>query len=241
MIKIAVCDDQESMSEIISKKIKEQQIGETCQVDIFHTGEDVLKAMEHVRYDLYYLDIELKEGGMNGYKLAELIRERNYSAILIFLSSHDEYACKAYEVEALRFLKKPIEEEKFQEAFKKALKLLLKGRWIFSYTVNYQEKRISVREIRYLESKGRKIILHTNTGGKETFYGSLKEIQKDLEGRFFAMCHSSYLVNLEYVEGISADMICLSSGERLPISRRCKSVVHSKYTEYLFMINQGEI
>ena len=241
MIKIVVCEDQKMISDNICGKIKQQELGEICRIDTFQKGEDVLKAMECEHYDIYYLDIELEEGGMNGYKLAQKIREQSNSAILIFLSSHDEYACEAYEIDALRFLRKPIVEEKFNEAFRKAIELLSRGKQVFTYTVHYQERHILLSEIRYFESVGRKIILHTCTGETDIFYGSLKEMQKDFQEKYFVCCHTSYLINMEYVKEIGADQICLSNGEKLPISRKYKNQVREKFVKYLFMVNRRAI
>lgn len=241
MIKIAICDDQDNIRNSIYKKIKEQQFGEIYEIDMFQTGEDVLQAIEQVQYDIYYLDIELGESGIDGYKLAQAVREKDGSAILIFLSSHDEYACEAYELDVLRFLKKPVVEEKFMEAFRKALKILEKGKKIFTYTVDYKEKFRLLKEIKYFESTGRKIILHMGTGEKEIFYGSIKEVQRQLQENFFVLSHTSYLINLEYVKEIKADQICMLNGEILPMSRRYKKQVKERFTKYVFMINKEAI
>ena len=160
MIKVAVCDDLKSVGEDICKRIEKQKTEEKCMAEAFQTGEELLTAMEREDYDIYFLDIELSGGGIDGYQLAQEIRRREPAVVLIFLSGHEEYACEAFEVGALRFLRKPVVEEKFEEAFRKAVDMVLKGKQIFSYSADYKGKLIPFREIAFFEAVGRKVILH---------------------------------------------------------------------------------
>ena len=86
------------------------------------------------------MDIVFNSPGIDGYGLAKELRRRQNDAILIFLSCHEEYACEAYEVDALRFLRKPIEKHKFEEAFAKAVQVTYKRQEMFYYMSEYIEK-----------------------------------------------------------------------------------------------------
>ena len=240
MIKVAVCDDQKNVREDICEKVKKQK-KEKCMAEAFQSGEELLKAMEEEYYDIYFLDIELSKGGMDGYQLAQEIRRREPAVVLIFLSGHEEYACEAFEVGALRFLRKPVVEEKFAEAFGKAVDMALKGKQIFSYVADYKDRQIAFREIAYFETVGRKMILHKGTGEQEIFYGTLKSIQKKIQGKHFELCHKSYLINLEYVKELAGDQIVLVNGEKLPISRKHKKAIRESYTDYMIMVNREGI
>lgn len=238
MIKIAICEDQKKVGEEILEKLKAVSKGFVRAIDLYETGEQLLNSLKENKYDIYYLDIMLDDSGINGYELAKELRRKQNDAILIFLSSHEEYACEAYEVDALRFLRKPIVEEKFVEAFVKAVQVIYKRQGTFYYKSEYIEKEIQMKEIRYFESQGRKIVMNTINGKSEVFYGSLKVIQKQLEQNFFCLCHTSFLVNVACIHKITGKFIVLDNGEELPISRTYTAEIRKKYANYMFMLDE---
>lgn len=238
MIKIAVCEDQREIGQEILEKLQSVSKGYVHKIDLFETAESLLYTLEKRKYDIYYLDIMLDGSNINGYELAKELRRRQNDAILIFLSCHEEYACEAYEVDALRFLRKPIEKKKFEEAFTKAVEIIYKRQETFYYMSEYMEKEIQMKEIRYFESQGRKIVMNTVNGKNELFYGSIKSIKKQLEQNFFCMCHTSFLVNIACIQKITGKFIVLDNGEELPISRTYTAEIRKKYANYLFMLDE---
>lgn len=238
MITIAICEDHEKIRKEIRDRIWEIGKSKDYEIGLFANGEELLCSMDEKEYDIYYLDIELGKHGMNGYEVAKEVRRRQKSAILIFLSSHDEYACDAYEVGALRFLRKPIEEEKFAEAFKKVEQLLGGKNQVFSFKSDYKQKQIPLKNIIYFESSGRKIVLHLVQGKNESFYGSIRQLQKEMEHTSFCMCHTSFVVNIAYVRKLTSEQIYLDNGEHLPVSRGYKNKIKDAYMKYNFMLDQ---
>lgn len=200
----------------------------------FQTGEELLKAMEQDYYDIYFLDIELAEGSMDGYQLAQEIRRREPAVVLIFLSSHDEYACEAFEVGALRFLRKPVVEEKFAEAFGKAVDMVLAGNEDFVYKQDKVLKKVKVKEILYFSVEGKEITIKLINGEERKFKGSLKEVARKLRYHSFAQCYKSLYVQLEYVGYIGKTEIELSSGEKLPLSRKYKKTFGEANAEFIW-------
>ena len=83
----------------------------------FSSGEAFLRAKAPV--DILFLDIRL--GGMDGIETAKALRAQNSDMILIFLTGCREYALEAFDVSAFHYLLKPMEEQKFQDIFTKAL------------------------------------------------------------------------------------------------------------------------
>ena len=80
---------------------------------------------------------------------------------------------------------------------------------------------IRYRNIRYVESKYKNVILYTSQGHSYTFRGRLDEIGRQIPGAVFLRVHQSYLVNLSYVERVdkSKKSLLLTSGEELQISK----------------------
>ena len=112
-MKIAVCDDDKLLTGEIDGQLQriQQKMGISFETDIFFDGETLWEAIEkHGSYDIIYLDIEMEN--MDGITVARKIREQDPYTILLFVSSYDSYYEQLFEVEPLRFLRKPINPEK---------------------------------------------------------------------------------------------------------------------------------
>ena len=113
-IKIAFCDDEPVQLIYLEQLVKrwESQKGSRCEVTYYKSAEEMLfENPESFPFDLLLLDIELEK--MNGIALAKKIREKDDSIMLAFLSNRKEYVFEGYEVQAIRYLLKPLQEEQF--------------------------------------------------------------------------------------------------------------------------------
>lgn len=232
MYSVAILEDEKWSSEYLRDKILEYSDA-IRQVDQFDTVDAFLKCDRKVSYDIFFLDVELDSSEMNGFEIAKRIRKHNLDSVIIFVSSHEEYACEAFEIDALRFLKKPIDEDKLREALNKSSDILKKRVQMFFYKIDRKQYCIPVKKILYLESQGRKILLHTIDHKVFEFYGTMKEQKQALEAYYFEQCYKSYLVNVEYILRILGEEVCLQGEKRLPISRGYKEVIRKKYFEYV--------
>ena len=82
-------------------------------MDLYASAEEFLFKAEGASYDLLLLDIAMKE--MNGMELARKVRERDPEAVLVFVTSDPGFALEGYEVDAYRYLMKPVREDKLFE------------------------------------------------------------------------------------------------------------------------------
>lgn len=118
---IAIVDDeQKSIDEFKScvQRYFAENGGEYKIVE-FYDGKDLLEEYT-ARFDIIFLDIEMKE--MNGIRAAKKIRSVDSHTAIIFLTRMERYAIKGYEVQAIDFIVKPLEYDKFVLKFKKALR-----------------------------------------------------------------------------------------------------------------------
>ena len=107
---IAICDDEKIFREqIISYLLK---YNNKFNIFEYYNGYDLLES-EKI-FDIIFLDIEMDN--INGMIVAEKLRERGVSSIIIFFTSHHEYVHDAFKVKAFRFLNKPIDKVKLVEA-----------------------------------------------------------------------------------------------------------------------------
>ena len=139
-----------------------------------------------------------------------------------------------FETEPFRYLKKPLDEEKFEEYFTRALERIQRHLHYFTYSSRHATFRIPFRDILYLESYRRQIILHGKEGS-DTFYGRLGTIEKDLEQGScpFIRIHQSYLVNPYGICRYHPDRVEMENNAVLPISEARQREVKQKYHEFL--------
>ena len=180
-MKIAVCDDDKLLTGEIDGQLQriQQKMGISFETDIFFDGETLWEAIEkHGSYDIIYLDIEMEN--MDGITVARKIREQDPYTILLFVSSYDSYYEQLFEVEPLRFLRKPINPEKFEEYFKIAYGRLmnLDERLLFEF--NKRLYQIPYRSIMYMESRRRVIHLIENGGQEYRFYMKMNDLMQEI-------------------------------------------------------------
>ena len=256
-MKIAVCDDDKLLTGEIDGQLQriQQKMGISFETDIFFDGETLWEAIEkHGSYDIIYLDIEMEN--MDGITVARKIREQDPYTILLFVSSYDSYYEQLFEVEPLRFLRKPINPEKFEEYFKIAYGRLMNlderyRNFHLSYPKSYNILRvmnlderlhfefnkrlyqIPYRSIMYMESRRRVIHLIENGGQEYRFYMKMNDLMQEISrvGHMFIRIHCSYVVNYYYIKTFGASEVVLLNGEVLPVSIEYKNEAMKFYMD----------
>ena len=234
MLKIAVCDDESVFVEQISDRIKKYM--PECIIQCFLSGEDLL--LQGEIFDIYFLDIQMKK--MNGIEMAKKLRELDEESIIVFITGAKEYVFEAFDVAALHYLVKPVDDEKLQEVLERAKKAIEKkqngkDRQIFIKTRN-KNITLNVADILYFENEMRKIIAHT-VRGEISFYGVMADMEKEA-GTGFYRCHRGYLVNLSYVTEYDMENIMLSNGEKIYLS---KDRYHDFVKQYMRYLRNGGV
>ena len=232
-MKIAVCDDDRATREHIISLIKTRTEG--AEITPFPSGKALLCSREY--FDIIFLDMEM--GEISGLDTARNIRrqqEENGSekSIIIFVTGYAEYMNDAFDVAAFHYLLKPIKEEKFLAVFERALKELSAAeertsRYILVKSSGTQQ-RIYLKDICYIESANKKVIIHTSAGTLES-YGKMEELEQ-LTGAGFYRCHRCYLVNMEKIASYTADSIQVTNGERLILARKKYNQFVRSYMKY---------
>lgn len=237
MIQIGICDDDmksASKIETLLQNIGKKQLID-MNIEVYADGATFLESLERkMRYDIIYLDIKMKL--MDGVDTAKGIREIDQEAIIIYVSNYENYLMELFEVEPFRFIKKPIDEEKFYNYFRKAYEKVLKKDNFFEYKFNKMVFKVPLKDIMYFESSGRIIkIVRKDFNQIEKFYGRLNEIEKFLKNckYFFLRIHQSYLVNFEYVQKMNYTKVCITNGKELFISESRQKRIREEYSEIL--------
>lgn len=217
MICVAICDDEQEMSEQIRlmtaaffrKKNREATIVQ------FSRGEDVLHYDKQI--DILFLDIQME--GIDGIETARRLRKQRFGGFLIFITILKELVFQSFEVGAYDYLVKPVEEAYFvkmmerlfssmQNAVEASL-LIQKG---------YESRMIPLADLVFCEIIDRKIYLHLSSLEVVDYYEKIKRLETKLDSRFFR-CHRSYLINLNYLRGYKNGIAYLEGGKEIPVSR----------------------
>ena len=119
-MRIAICDDEEKVREILVRKV-----GATFPedaIDAFSRGEELLKARELP--DILLLDIKMP--GISGMEVAKRLRERSDKVVIIFITGEEQYVFDSFDVHAFHYLVKPISDQKLEEVLLRAKESLAK-------------------------------------------------------------------------------------------------------------------
>ena len=209
--KIAICDDEPLHIDKIRNILLDEE------TDNYTDPAVLLNAITAgKRYDVLFLDIMMPE--IDGISLARELRELDEDMLIVFITSKIEFMQTGYEVRAFRYLLKEQIEAGLPKIWKDIEKELLdRADTYFTYEFERKTYRCPCRDILYLESNLRRIILHTNRD-TSVLYGKLDDLA--IKYPMFVRIHKSFLVNRRHIRSISAGMVVLSNGDILPVSRK---------------------
>lgn len=230
-MKIAICDDEsryiESLTESIYALCPDRS---TLCVSSFGSGEELLSDFYRNRFDVVFLDIQMKE--LDGLKTAKRIREIDSSVILVFLTSYREFAVNGYEYNAFRYLLKDEPAPVLNRNLKAVFAEYHRRNYSLIITENNAVFNVPVCEIMYFEIFKRVVVLHTQEREFE-FYGKLSEIEKDERLSAFVKPHKSFFVNLAYIDNITPNGVFLKNGKEINLSRNRRAAVTQRFVTYL--------
>lgn len=213
-------------------------------------GTEVLNFLSTKEPDIIFLDINMP--GISGIEVASKLKSTN--SLIIFSTAYDEYALKAFELEAFDYLLKPFGEKRFKEVLNRAKLAIEKTRQAtfsqkfadlykdYNQTIAPHltkfiikekgfEKTIKVNEILYLEASAVYAILHINTK-KVLYRASLNLLEQQLPPNFIRV-HRSYIINENFIKSCkylnnSTYMIIMKNEDKIISSRKYKDLISKK-------------
>ena len=135
---------------------------------------------------------------------------------------------QGYDVEALHYLIKPVDEQKLSSVLERAVKRIAQPTKQLMVNTTEGLVRLNIADITYAEAMGHVLQLHTVDGVCHETRMAMKEAEEKL-GADFVHCHRSYLVNLRHVRRISRTDVMLDDGTALPLSRRLYDAVNRAF------------
>ncbi|MBO6299943.1 MAG: response regulator transcription factor [Lachnospiraceae bacterium] len=228
-MKIAICDDEKIFLDSLEQKIYGILSKLDCEVIAFGSAEALLSSA--MDYDLIFLDIEM--GGMDGMRAAKQIRETDFETPIVFLTSHTEMAIEGYEVNAFRFLKKPVEEEKLRQTLQdiQLMKASHKGVLI---KAGGEEVVVIPSEVLFLESDNNNVRIITSSGSYTTRLKLSDAIETfNRINDTIRKVHRCSAVNLDHVARLRDKEAVLDDGSVIAISRSCFAEFKNALYEYV--------
>ena len=240
-MRIAICDDEVSMVQILEEKIK--KLLPDAVIEKYLSGDELIASGS--KPDILFLDIQMP--GMDGMETAKVLRQDNENMILIFVTAAEEYVFQAFDVGAFHYLVKPFSDEKLKEVVTKAVHNIKRSsrlekdeKYIMVQTAGSHIK-IFLRDIVYAEVYNRKVIIHTRSTDIE-YYGKLQELS-DMAGTDFFRTHRAYLVHFKYVEKYDATnaiaQMLVANGHKLYFYTHYNENKHRNDMEIDFIISNN--
>ena len=225
-MRIAIVDDQEVWRKCVEELIKKHYGQDAPQIDHYDCGESFCNQEE---YDVVFMDIEMKE--MDGFETVKRYKRNNSDALILFLTTHVELSRRGYMVNAFRYIDKACIVDELEEALNAIDELPNKDRVIAFHVVNMAEMHIRVKDILFIETDKRNIIVHT-VDRDYTSNSGMDEVEAELQDCGFYRSHRSYLVNLERVRKIDKFYAHFANGKTAMISTRKYPEMKERFFEY---------
>lgn len=237
LIRIVVCEDERFYQDEICKAIEDWKevtgnthVACTCfssSVELLARWEDGLAA------DLLFLDIQIP-GEINGMALAKRIRQRDQTASIVFVTNYSDYVYEGYVVNAVRYLKKPVDPDEIFACMDIAYRrysLLQQER--ISIVCRDQQLSLSLNELLYIEMQSHYVRLTlSHSDDKPEVRARLRDFSAQLPPSLFVQCHRSYIVNLEHIRRLTRDNVTMSNRDMIPISQTFASTLRKQYDLY---------
>jgi two-component system, LytTR family, response regulator len=207
MIKLkAIIVDDERLARVNLKKLLEPHpeieiVGEASSC------ESALELINLYKAQLVFLDIQLS--GETGFDLLELI---DNSIKIVFVTAYDEYAIRAFEVNAIDYLLKPVNPERLKVAIERVItrektqkseaKSYEYSDSIYVRLNNYASRFIKISSITFIEPVGNYSKIVTIEGKHCLVLKTLKQWQEELPDNNFVRIHRSSIINIEHLDHI---------------------------------------
>lgn len=211
-------------------------------------GLEAVEAIEQLAPDLVFLDVQMPE--LDGFKVVARLGIARMPAT-VFVTAYDEYALRAFDNNALDYLLKPFEQDRFQQTLKKLRGWLGRGGTAAFHTrlaqaaqdvaaaQSYPERLllrsgefhplVKTAEIHYIKADGNYLHLHT-AAGVHTIRESLCRFETRLDPKRFRRIHRSHIVNVDQVTKFQPwfggdYLVIMADGSRLTLSRTYRQVL----------------
>ncbi|MGN1316792.1 MAG: LytR/AlgR family response regulator transcription factor [Acutalibacteraceae bacterium] len=231
-MKIGICDDVfeycSSIKGYVEYYLKMNNI--KYEIHTFLNGKDLINS--NINFDILFLDIELED--ISGITVAEHMLNYSPNTIIIIVTNYRKYLDAAMDLNALRFIDKPVTQERIASVLEKAISEINNGS-ITIHTKTNEIKKIKKSDIIYVEVVRKTTSFYTKNGIVECNQ-PITKFRDVLNSSYFAIPHNSYIVNLNYVLSYKRDKLQMDFGEEthtISIATRKQHEFKKKFMNFI--------
>lgn len=213
-VKVVIADDEKVMAEELQSLLLEIY-PDLIIVGMAHDGETALSLVKTGKPDIVFLDIQMP--GMSGLEVAEKLAVMEEPPAVVFATAYDEYALKAFSVNAMDYILKPYDESDMTRVMGKFERMLAKfsvkprtesqrlagGERKFSLEKGDRMEIIGSDKIELVYAKDRLVYIKTLDGEVYRTKLTLQEFEAKLPVARFFRCHRNYIVNVNQIKEIA--------------------------------------
>ncbi|RZS90709.1 LytR/AlgR family response regulator transcription factor [Aquimarina brevivitae] len=221
-LKCAVVDDSRLQRLAIVKLIDEHPSLEL--VAEWNNAIETKNGLLDTPVDLLFLDIEMPI--LTGFDLLDDLENKPH---IIFVTGKTKYAFKAFDYDAVDYLRKPLKKDRFNAAVEKAMSMMRLNAegvpvedddYIFVKS-NLKKRKVYLKQLKYVEALGDYVKLIMEDGDPIVVLATMKSFEAELPSDRFLRIHKSYIINLDKVERYNSRNIEIAD-EKIPLSRHKK-------------------
>lgn len=221
MITAIAIDDEPKAIEVIQHHIS--KISGVMLMEHFYNAKEALTYLKQNPVDLIFLDINMPH--LSG---LEMLDELQRKPQVIFTTAYADYAVDSYNYNAVDYLLKPFDFERFQIAIDKVKKRLeeFKQQPFFFIKDGFKNIKIEFEDILFVKGSGNYLDIFTNNKNyspRMTF----SELVEELPSAQFIRVHQSYIVNIAHILKIENNHVYVTT-HKLPISSRYKEILFKR-------------
>ena len=234
-LRVLIVDDEEPARRLLAELLEGEEdvvVAGECR-----NGFEAVQAIQTQAPDLVLLDVQMPK--LDGFEVLALL---DRPPMVIFVTAYDEYAVRAFEVQAVDYLLKPVSGERLRAALARARERLAAheappeaaalaraarpaGGFLERVLVRDGDKVhvVPVAKVDYFEAQGDVVLLRTGAE-KLRKTTTLNDLERELDPGRFLRVHRSYILNLDRLAGLElyakdSRVAILKDGTRLPVSR----------------------
>ena len=234
MFRIGICDMDSGFVDRLVKILEEIMLEYArWEAVIFEDSGSVIQAIKEGSFNCNLLFMDIYQKNESGPELAAFMHKHNVDTDIIFVTASREHVFECFKQRAFAYILKPMVERDLESEISRYIKEIRLNPKFLNIKNRSEVTRIPLDTILYLESKYRKIIVHTFNKEYE-YYDKLDNLAEALKNQGFFRCHQSYLVSKEHTTVYDGQM--LKVGEyAIPVSRRYKDNVKAALEETEYM------
>ena len=231
MLQIAIVEDQAQDAAHLAKCLDMFAAEKNMEFHVrtYADGMDLIDDSK-ADFDLIFLDIEMPH--LSGMRTAELIRMKDLSVCIIFVTNVAKYAIQSYEVDAFDYLMKPLRYQLFANKMKKAVSYVELHRTSYIWIEDHDGlARVPSSEITFIEKDKNYLVYHT-PGRMYRERGAIANAEEKVRSKGFAKVNSGCVVNLLHVNGMGKDTVRIKDME-IPVSRQMRKGFQELLMDYI--------